>query len=287
MAAPGGFSARFHEGQSLPEYRVVAHNGAVASDNKIHDNVVAKQYGFSGGLVPGVTGYAYMTRPIMDALGPAWLERGTMTARFIKPFYEGDLVTCRATVSAVAGDRVEFALEALNQSGEVCAIGTAALGDASPAPDLARFPKSPLPAARPPVSYEALAAVDVLGSLSETVEAAQLEGYLDEVGDDLALYRGADAVVPSGYLIRRANTILVENVVLAPWIHVSSEVTHHSIARPGEALSTRGRVTSLFDRKGHRFVDYDVLIVAGEARPVMTIHHTAIYDVRKVGAAGG
>ncbi len=271
----------------MPEYRVVAHNGAEASDNKIHDNVVAKQYGFSGGLVPGVTGYAYMTRPVMDALALPWLERGSMTARFVKPFYEGDLVTCRATVSAVGDDRVEFALEGLNQSGEVCAIGSAALREPGPAPDLARFPEAPLPASRPPVSHEALAAVEVLGSLIETIHTPQLEAYLDEVRDDLALYGGVEAAVPSGYLIRRANTILVENVLLGPWIHVSSDVTHHSIARPGERLSTRGRVASLFDRKGHRFVDYDVLMVAGEGRPVMSVHHTAIYDVRRVAADAG
>ncbi len=39
-------------------------------------------------------------------------------------------------------------------------------------------------------------------------------------------------------------------------------------------------------RKGHRFVDYDVLMVAGEGRPVMSVHHTAIYDVRRADAAG-
>ena len=35
-------------------YRVSAFNTAKQSENKMHDDVVAQRYGFSGGLVPGV-----------------------------------------------------------------------------------------------------------------------------------------------------------------------------------------------------------------------------------------
>ncbi len=63
----------------LPDLRtVIAHNTAKASENKIHDDAVAKQFGFSGGLVPGVDVYAYMTNPAVRHFGPEWLARGTM-----------------------------------------------------------------------------------------------------------------------------------------------------------------------------------------------------------------
>jgi hypothetical protein len=42
-------------------HSVAAYNISVASENKIHDDAVAKQFGFEGGLVPGVEVYAYMT----------------------------------------------------------------------------------------------------------------------------------------------------------------------------------------------------------------------------------
>jgi hypothetical protein len=35
-------------------YRVEAFNTAKASENKIHDDAVARRFGFGGGLVPGV-----------------------------------------------------------------------------------------------------------------------------------------------------------------------------------------------------------------------------------------
>ena len=39
-------------GEILPPHRVRAHNAATASENKIHDDTVARRHGFAGGLVP-------------------------------------------------------------------------------------------------------------------------------------------------------------------------------------------------------------------------------------------
>ena len=77
-------------GQELPDYTVVAHNYADESSNKIHSDEVAGAYGFRGGLVPGVGVYAYMTVPAVAALGKDWLERGTMSGKFVKPVYDGN-----------------------------------------------------------------------------------------------------------------------------------------------------------------------------------------------------
>ncbi|MGH9139401.1 MAG: hypothetical protein ACRD0G_20510 [Acidimicrobiales bacterium] len=66
----------------MQPWTVVAHNTATASANRIHADEVARQFGFRGGLVPGVDVYAYLTHPAVAAWGLAWLERGTMHARF-------------------------------------------------------------------------------------------------------------------------------------------------------------------------------------------------------------
>ena len=39
---------------ALQTYRVSAYNTARQSENKMHDDTVARRFGFSGGLVPGV-----------------------------------------------------------------------------------------------------------------------------------------------------------------------------------------------------------------------------------------
>src|SRR5580704_7886725 len=74
---------------TLPAYSVAAYNTAKSSENKIHDDTVARRFGFRGGLVPGVDVYTYMAHLPVERWGLAWLERGTAECRFLKPVYEG------------------------------------------------------------------------------------------------------------------------------------------------------------------------------------------------------
>src|SRR5207248_4196818 len=84
---------------ALPDHRLVAHNAATASENKIHDDAVARRHGFAGGLVPGITVFGYLTAPVVELWGEAWLERGFLAARFRQPIYDGDDVTVEGSLS--------------------------------------------------------------------------------------------------------------------------------------------------------------------------------------------
>ena len=108
----------------LGPYRVTAFNASKESENKIHDDAVARRFGFSGGLVPGVDVYAYMTHLPVARWGRAWLERGTAECRFLKPVYDGDTAVVAATKSATGLDlRIE-------SHGELCVTGRAELPSA-------------------------------------------------------------------------------------------------------------------------------------------------------------
>ncbi len=280
MATTG--TTRFAVGQSLPVYAVSAHNAATHSDNKIHEDSVAKAYGFRGGLVPGVTVHAYMTRPFAEHLGLSWVERGTISARFLKPFYEGDECRVTATVTSITPAAVQFEVTAINQDGEICGSGVASLPfETVEAPSSDAVPLAPLPLHRPDANAESLAIGTVLGTPEWDFE---LEGtyadYLEEVADDLPLHSGSSAVAAPGHLVRWGNSALTANVALGPWVHVSSDVQHFSAVHPGDHLRSAAVVTDLFERKGHHFVDLDVLIVANGDRPVMRIAHRAIYQLR-------
>jgi hypothetical protein len=262
-------------------YALKAHNASTESENRIHADDVAQQYGFKGGLVPGVTVYAYMVRPVAERWGRDWVERGTMTARFVVPVYEGDATTVEFD------DAGTGALAVRNREGDTCATGGAGWADASlEAPKVADFPEAPLPAPgdRPPASPESLAVGTVLGSMGHRFHAGRAGEYLDLVADDLPLWRDAGIAHP-GYLMLFANYILSSNVKLGPWIHVESTATHYSAVTDGEEWSIRGHVIGNHERKGHKFVDLDLLVVASgdthgdsAARPVMAVRHTAIYE---------
>src|SRR5213594_1074804 len=79
-------------GAQIPEYRVRAFNNASDSTNLIHADEHARRYGYRGGLVPGVSIFAYMSRSLVDFLGRAWLERGSADVRFLHPIYDGEEV---------------------------------------------------------------------------------------------------------------------------------------------------------------------------------------------------
>src|SRR5437016_5669805 len=120
--------------RSLGPYRVSAYNTAHDSENKIHDDAIARRFGFGGGLVPGVDVYGYMTHLPATRWGRAWLERGTAECRFFKPVYDGDI----ASVTAIEADgALDISVES---RGEICATGRAGLPEAPPlAPPRDRF----------------------------------------------------------------------------------------------------------------------------------------------------
>jgi acyl dehydratase len=88
--------------------------------NPVHDDDFARRLGFRGGLVPGVAVYGYLAVLPERRWGAAWRAGGTMSARFAKPFYDGEEVTVTAAEDGEALD-----LEARNPDGELCAAGQA------------------------------------------------------------------------------------------------------------------------------------------------------------------
>lgn len=257
-------------------YRVAAFNTATSSANKIHDDTVARQYGFHGGLVPGVDVYAYLTRAPVERWGLPWLREGAIEARFARPVYDGDEVTVTAEEAA---DGV-LEIELRDPSGELCATARARRTGAPidrPVP-----PSAPLPEQRPPASADSLRPGTVLGSLTDRFDPQRAEAYLADVRETLPIYRdGAGGpLAHPGWLLRFANSILARNVELGPWIHVSSDVRLGATVGPLQPLEVRGEVLDEFERKGHRFVTLDVAVLTDGAI-AQRITHTAIHTPRR------
>ena len=272
-------------GTELPEYRVSATPTHDAWENKIHEDGLAREFGFRGGLVPGVTVYAWMTRPVVAALGGAWLDHGRFSVRFAKPVYFGQPVTVRTSVAAHSKDEVTIQARVVNDEDEVCATATMGLplGPLLALPELAAYPTAPLPVERPVATRAHLAGHTILGSPELLLERSVVDAFLTRVSDTLPVYRDADAPAHPGLYLDQANRALDRNVRVSPWIHVESHGQHLSMARVRERLETRARIKHLFQGKGHEFVELDLLLVAEGTRPVASIRHVAIYQLRATG----
>jgi len=272
-------------GTELPEYRVSATPTHDAWENKIHEDGLAREFGFRGGLVPGVTVYAWMTRPVVAALGGAWLDHGRFSVRFAKPVYFGQPVTVRTSVAAHSKDEVTIQARVVNDEDEVCATATMGLplGPLLALPELAAYPAAPLPVERPVATRAYLAAHTTLGTAELLLERTVIDAFLTRVSDTLPVYQGPDAPAHPGLYLDQANRALDRNVRVSPWIHVESHGQHLTVPRLGERLATRAKVKNLFQGKGHEFVELDLLLVADGTRPVASIRHVAIYQLRATG----
>ena len=65
---------------------------------------------------------------------------------------------------------------------------------------------------------------------------------------------------------------------------MESDASYFAVVGDGETMWTRGRVVRTWEHRAHKFVTIDVAMFAGrEARPVVRVIHTAIYEPRPRG----
>ena len=264
----------------MQTYRVRARNTSADSENKIHDDQTALRFGFRGGLVPGVTIYAYMTHPLVEQFGLDWLERGSMQVKFHQPFYDDDQVLVKAEIDSGA-DPVKVVLTAEQEDGTVCATALATVSDGSKwlgEPRLTENEPLPTIEARPVPSRDLLVPGTSLGTLIETLSVPDL-GTLDKLDEHLPIYMGPGAVAHPFTLLGLANQILVRNYKLGPWIHAASDLKNWSAVRNSQDVSVRGRIADCYERKGHEFVVLDLELAVND-RLVQQVRHTAIYRPR-------
>lgn len=219
-------------------FRVRAINTALESDNRIHADVTAVAYGFRGGLVPGVTVYGYMAEPVIQYFGEQWLHRGAMTVRFKQPVYDGEEV--RIEARETDGKRLAVTVE------QDRAEGVAWICDEPPQPPARQWTNAPAPARenRRPASVDVFRPGAVLGSIAVQVNLAAAQ-----VSRPLPAVIGESRCAHPAVLLSLANDLLIHNVVLGPWIHVSSEVTNFAAVHDGEFVTVRGNIAANFERK--------------------------------------
>ena len=221
---------------------ITARNPATGSENRIHADDVARRYGFRGGLVPGVIVYGYVATALAD---PDWVASGRTEVRFRKPCYEGDLLEIDLGPDGTIDVR---------SRGDVLVTGRASSG--ADGRGTAVVSRDPAPAAsrRPAASESSLATGTVLGWIPLPTGDEAMASYLEKIGAG----GWTLAALHPGMLLEGANWVLAANVILPPWIHVESSITHRRAVRVGEPVEVHAAVAREWERKGHRFVALDV-----------------------------
>ncbi len=289
--------AAFTEGSALPAAEQRARNTSTASENKIHDDAVARQYGFRGGLVPGATSYAYLASHLTRLLGPAWAAYGTSSIALVKPVYEGEMVSLGGQVLHITGDANRGALDLAcwvdGADGVRRAPGTAGLtwGESRTQESRPAFAVTELEPRRPedrlPISAATAPVGEPLPPVLIDTSSAAAAAYLDGIDDHNPLFRDGSTfggpLLHPGWYLGIANQALSRNFILNAWIHTRSETRHLGPALAGGTYRAYAQITAAFEKRGHEYVTADVLIAGSADQPIARITHTAIVVVARKG----
>ena len=262
---------------STPVRALRAVNTDTDSPNRMHADDVAQRYGFRGGLVPGVTVFAYLASAAVSVRGAGWLDDGEAALRLTAPAYDGDDLRI---VSDAGSDDDKLVVLRGEERLATCALRADVDGCVGIEED-ERLELPPHPPYAPTV--EALAPRPPFQTWRRHVTAADALAYAQRVGETEPTLASGARMHP-GWILGLANYVLMVNVGLGPWIHTASEVRLCGPAPVDAEWVVGATVLGAGERKGHVVCDLDVSVTADGA-PAARVRHHAIVRPREQPAA--
>lgn len=257
------------------------HEDSPTISNPIHSTEVARLFGFDRALVGGVTVWGWATPVILEALGDGWLDHGWAEFAFRRPTYPGD----RMTIVAVPGTEPagSWSVTMTNQDGVDCVLGTVGAGDGPWIDEFAtprRTEGAPEPEPKPSLSLESAPVgqdwvpMTVPFTVNDACEFARGAQHSDE-----PRFTGDHPRIHPAWLAARAERILRHNWAIPSSMHTRSRVQHLAPAYPAGPITTSAHLLAAYERRGHHFVDYDVLVRSADGTDLARLRHTTAFRI--------
>lgn len=259
-----------------------AFNQSPDSSNRIHSDEVAKEFGFKGGLVPGVTVSSYLTHPAVEAWGMDWLNRGRVRVVVRKPLYD----TYNFTVDLSDATNNSYRAILTDQEGTHCADAFVDTPTELPEPPSMRgdpllkkgqdIPQATLE------EMQKLRDKGMFGLVARWDDKNNMTHYLrdSQKMPELLSFSGG-AYANTSYMLGLTNWVLAGNAYMNPWIHLQTESQNFTAVPNGSELICECAITDLFEKKQHQFVDVVVDVYFRDTgRAAMTSKLRAIYKLR-------
>jgi 3-hydroxybutyryl-CoA dehydratase len=114
--------------RTIDQAQIDAYAEASGDHNPIHvDPAFAAGTSFGGTIAHGMLVLALIGEMMHASAGDAWRTRGRLKVRFKAPTRPGDTVTAMAEASKEGGAGTEYAVQCVNQHGEVLIEGRASV----------------------------------------------------------------------------------------------------------------------------------------------------------------
>ena len=258
----------------------IAFNQAPDSANEIHGDRIAKQYGFRGGLVPGVTISAYLIHPAVEAWGMEFLNRGAAHVRVGSPVYDEEAFEVRICEQTENSYRAEIC----QPDGTVSASADVSLPELAAAAPVRRGDELADKHYKPPQSspevFEQLRDEGCKAFRYRWKDEHNMRTYVREAEQMPALY-GTEGYANMGFLLGCSNWSLASNARMNPWVHLETRSQNYRAVPLGTALIAEMGVRDFYEKKGHKFVDTTInLFDEQDEECVTSIELRAIYRLR-------
>ena len=265
----------------MRNWSAIAFNTAPDSENKIHGDELAKEYGFEGGLVPGVTISAYLIHPVIELWGEEWLEKGFANCRITSPLYDNE--NFEVILDTIKDNHINTSLirsnEVLSANAEV------SITRELPEPPLLRKDK---------IVETDFIAPQATKEVWEGLKEGGCRAFkFYWGGKDPLLYLRDENLLPKllqpsegglsnlCFLLGCSNWILSGNAYMNPWVHLQTVSQNFRSVPFGTTLISEMSVNETYEKKGHEFVDVNVnLFDEKDEGCVMSINLIAIYKLR-------
>ena len=253
-------------------------------ENPIHSTEVARAYGYDGPLIGGVTVWGWATDTIIQALGNDWITRGWSEYSFRKPVFPGNVLTI--TAESDAEDLTKpWNVTMNNQSGDICVIGKIGLGQTKWENTLTRpVNMSPSEATeKPPLTLDRAS--------QETSWTALEVEFNDHIYEEInhknrltfnSIFdhrSGMKPIAHPSWIAGWAEALMRHNFDIPSSMHTKSLVKHHSSVPLGTTIVGGAEVIDAYERKGHHYVEFDVLLKDTNEKDIAQIRHRTIFRI--------
>lgn len=260
-------------------HRVSAINDASTSENRIHSDDIARQYGFSGALVSGVSVFGYLTHPLVGALGATWFTDTVAEVKFLKPAYTGDLLDILLE-SPDDGQQDHYLVSVKNPGGVLLAQLDSHISVELPAVDpLADIVSETAVANRPEISWDLIEPGKPAPRYEFLISEERQHEALSLMRDKLTLYQeGENSPVHPYLLLKECNHALMQMFIMPAWIHAGSRLLLREPVCVGETLEIVTVPIEKWQRKGHQFIRLYIAF-RNASRVSLEVWHTAIFRI--------
>ncbi len=260
----------------------VAFNQSPDSANQIHGDEIARQFGFRGGLVPGVTISAYLLHPAIEAWGADFLDRGAAQIRVGSPLYDAEPFA----VEILDQSDAQYQAEIRGPDGKVSASAEVTLPTLAPTPPQRRG--DPLgdrdyePPAASAELFDTLRREGCRAFRYRWTSEHNMRRYVrDESATPMLHQLDQGGYANMGFLLGTSNWVLAANAYMNPWVHLETRSQNYRAVPLGTRIITEVAVAGTFEKKGHEFVDAEVALYdESDDACLATISLRAIYRLR-------